>query len=101
MKVKTIDVNVKEWFDRVYGNSYFAGTVTVNYGLKTAQTFNLPFQYGYGEHYTDMAQDLLAEKKIISCNAYKRPLSIYCRENNIILRANKQTGCKKKELMVY
>jgi len=35
MKIKTIDVNVKEWFDKVNGNSYFAGTVSLNFGMKT------------------------------------------------------------------
>ena len=34
MKVKTIDVQVKEWFDKVNGNSYFAGIITINFGMK-------------------------------------------------------------------
>ena len=48
MKTKTIDIQAKEWFDKVNGNSYFAGTITLNYGTETEETFLLPFQYGYG-----------------------------------------------------
>lgn len=55
MKIKTIDVQAKEWFDRTYGNSYFSMNVTVNYGMKNATTFYVPMQYGYGDHYRDMA----------------------------------------------
>ena len=35
MKTKTIDVNAKEWFDNKNGNSYFCGTITLNFGNKT------------------------------------------------------------------
>jgi len=48
-QVKTIDVNGKHWFDRVNGNSYFSAEVVTNYGQADAQTFVLPFQYGYGD----------------------------------------------------
>ena len=51
MKIKTIDVNCKEWFDKINGNSYFAGTVTLNYQMENETKFILPFQYGNGEHY--------------------------------------------------
>ena len=39
MKTKTIDVNAKEWIDKKHGNSYFCGTVTLNYGMKNEETF--------------------------------------------------------------
>ena len=43
-QIKTIDIDCKEWFDRINGNSYFAGTVTVNFQMEDEQTFNIPFQ---------------------------------------------------------
>ena len=49
MKTKTIDIQAKHWFDKVNGNSYFCGTVTLNYGMKNEETFLMPFQNGYGE----------------------------------------------------
>jgi len=37
--MKTIDINAKEWFDKINGNSYFAGTITLDFGMKTEETF--------------------------------------------------------------
>ena len=31
MIIKTIDINVKEWRDKINGNSYFAGEVVLNW----------------------------------------------------------------------
>ena len=45
MKTKTIDIRAKEWFDKTFGNSYFAGTITINKGTETEETFLMPFQY--------------------------------------------------------
>ena len=98
MKIKTIDVNALEWFDRVNGNSYFAGTVTVNYGTKTERSFNIPFQYGYGEQYLQEALSLLKEKRIIPDNC-NRPLWAFCQDSGIILRTSKYENCKKRELL--
>jgi len=99
-KVKTIDVNCKEWFDKVNGNSYFAGTVTVNYGMKTEKTFNMPFQYGYGDQFRHEAWNTLKKNKVI-----KMPenMSIwqYCDDNKIIERYHLQTNCLKRDLMYY
>lgn len=102
MKVKTIDINAKEWFDKVNGNSYFSAIITLNYGTKTQKEFTLPFQYGYGEHYIDMANKYLIEHKIIEGKRHDNgtypALWQYCREHNIILRKHKQENCKKREL---
>ena len=45
MKIKTIDLNAKEWFDKINGNSYFSAVMVLNYGLKNAYVINLKFQY--------------------------------------------------------
>ena len=86
MKVRTIDVTAKEWFDRINGNSYFSAVVTVNYGMRSAKCFVLPFQYGYGDHYVTMAKDELTKHKIIDTDSFTA-LWRYCEENNIILRS--------------
>lgn len=100
--VKTIDINAKQWFDKVNGNSYFAATVTVNFGTPEAQTIKIPFQYGYGDHYETEAGNALNEAGIIKLERYTngnlKSLYQYCEDNKIILRKNKQTGCKKSEL---
>lgn len=96
VKVQTIDINAKEWFDKVNGNSYFAGSVTINYGQPDAEKINMPFQYGYGDSYQYAAMTLLKEKGYTEAK-YMHDL----RDLNIIVRYNIQRGCKKRELMQY
>jgi hypothetical protein len=93
-KISTIDINALEWFDKVNGNSYFAGTITVNYGTPEAQTFKMPYQYGYGDQYIHEALQVLFENNLIEDQT-----SMYDIINlGIIVRKSKRTGCKKSEL---
>ena len=100
MKIKTIDVNFKEWFDKVNGNSYNAGTVTVNFGMKTQKSFSCSMEYGYGDYYLQRAIETLKKEKLINTDQYT-PLWRFCADNKIILRNNIGRGCKKKELLNY
>ena len=103
--MKTIDINAKEWFDKVNGNSYFSARVTLDFGTDTQETFTLPFQYGYGDHYIDMANKALHEKGFIDDpeheNGSRTPLWRYCSENNIILRTYKKENCLKREVVAF
>lgn len=96
--IKTVDVQAKEWFDKVNGNSYFSAEVTVNYGMKNESSFSIPMQYGYGDHYRDQA--FKAIKKELNCFKTFRGSSYWraYEENNIIARHSKQENCKKREL---
>ena len=96
-EMKTIDVDAKEWFDRVNGNSYFSGTITVDYGMESEKVFLMKFQYGYGSSYEQEAKRLLTEFNIISPQ-HGESLSRYCNDNQIILRTNKETNCLKRDL---
>lgn len=102
-KVKTIDINALEWRDKVNGNSYFAGTVTVNSGMPTEKTFKMPFQYGYGTQYEQEARYILAKEGLIGINDYggngKHPKSMYeLQEAGIIVRSHIEKNCLKREL---
>ena len=103
MKIKTIDINIKEWFDRINGNSYFAGIITVNFGMSNQANYKMPFQYGYGSHSIDMAGKLMNEQKVIKLKHYSnggnKSLWRYCEEHKIILRTSKQENCLKRELI--
>jgi hypothetical protein len=104
MKIKTIDIQAKEWFDKVNGNSYFAAQVVINYGMKMAKTVYLPFQYGYGEHYKDMAMKALIEQGLIKDvkeSNYREAIWQYCERQNIILRYSKQENCLKREVVGF
>ena len=91
--VKTIDINAKEWFDKINGNSYFAANITLNYGMEDSKNIVLPFQYGYGDSYRYAAIKKLNELDIIP---FKEPYDL--REGNIIVRYNIQRNCKQREL---
>lgn len=102
-QVKTIDINALEWFDKVNGNSYFAGTVTVNYGMKNETKFIMPYQYGYGSQSEQEAKSILAAAGLIPVNDYgkngKHPRSTHeLKEMGIIVRSVKHENCKKAEL---
>ena len=111
MKIKTIDLIAKEWFDRINGNSYFSAQIVLNYGMKkeveyfqfseghnviqdAEKTINIPFQYGYGDQYESEAKAILTEHNYISADTFQG-LPRYCRENNIIFRSSKTTGLKR------
>jgi hypothetical protein len=101
--VQTIDINALEWFDKTYGNSYFAANVTLNCGLKTEKSIKLDFQYGYGDHYKEIAfkelekQGLIHDVKKYS-NGMSEGLWNFCQRNKITLRTSKKEDCKKSEL---
>jgi len=99
MKIKTIDIQTKQWFDKINGNSYFAAVITVNFGMETEKQFKLPFQYGYGDQYICEAFKLLIEEKLIKpVDPQRFSFWSYCKENKIILRTNTQKNCLKREL---
>jgi hypothetical protein len=97
--VKTVDVNAFQWFDKVNGNSYFAGTVCVNFGLKTEKTFKMPFQYGYGDTYQYEALKVLKENKLTIDKDINHLWHL--RENGVISRTNKVENCKKRDLKEF
>ena len=46
MKIKYIAV-IKEWRDKLYGNTYFAASID---DLVKDKVYKIPFQYGCGSH---------------------------------------------------
>lgn len=96
MKIKTIDVNALEWFDKINGNSYFAGYITVNYGMKSEKTYPMPLQYGYGSSYEYQAF------KILEKEGYFKNMNIshlwQVINHGVILRSDIKKGCLKRQL---
>ena len=102
MKIKTIDVCAKEWWDKVNGNSYFSGRITTNFGMKDKETLFMPFQYGYYNQYEWKAMKMLVEKYHKRFEGYeKSPLWRFCQEKGIILRTSIDKNCKKHEVVEF
>lgn len=99
MKIKTLDVLAKEWFDKTYGDSYFSAVIIINYGTKSEKKIEIPFQYGYGDHFLTVASKVLKEKGYLKDMDERLSLWSYCKEKNIIFRNSKIGNCKKRELL--
>ena len=99
-QLKTIDINAKEWHDKINGNSYFSSDVILNYGMNSQETIKVPFQYGYGDHY--IYQSLREIQKLFPKSKWYREnlLGIYQiqDEYKIIIRNSIKTNCLKREL---
>ena len=95
MKIKTIDIIAREWFDRVYGNSYFSAQITLNYGMKDEKIIKVPFQYGYEYYYEQVANETLKDQGYIKKSiGLRKPF----RKNDIIVRSSKIKNCLKVDV---
>ena len=94
-KTKSITIECTEWFDKINGNSYFSAKVVINQGK---EVFYLPFQYGYGNHYIDIATQELNAKgylRMRKYGCYKKSLYTHCKDNNIFLFTSKKETLKR------
>jgi len=96
--VQTVDVVAYEWFDKVNGNSYFAATVTVNYGLKSEKVIKVPYQYGYSDAYRYEAIKQLIEQGLIIVADKEQPSHYIYSKLGITTTHRKIENCKKSEL---
>lgn len=91
--MKTLDINAKEWFDKVNGNSYFSAQIIIDYDLPTYQKYFLPFQYGYGDSYQWQSLKHLQEIGLVDNNIGHL---WQLRDNGIIIRTNKINALKRE-----
>ena len=67
---QTIDIHTYTWFDKTYGNTYFAQEIVLNYGTEQEQRFKNHFQYGYSS-FDNYALDFLRKQGIYIPEHYK------------------------------
>ena len=100
--IKTIDISVKEWYDKTYGNSYFSAKIVINYGLKSQKSLFVPFCYGYGSHSEHVCFEKIKmsiNKKIFKDASKMLSLWSFCKDHGILYRYSKQENCLKRELL--
>ena len=96
--MKTIDVQAREWFDRVYGNSYFSARITVNFGMPGEFEIRLPFEYGYGDYYKQATLKALQDiGLLLGITALWQARDKF----GIIIRASKQEKCLKRDVVQW
>ena len=67
---KSVFVEARQWVDKTYGNSYFAGRIWVNGELVA----KMPFQYGYESQYQYEAMKTLVDLGVAPADLANRPL---------------------------
>ena len=97
--LKTIDIEAKEWRDKVNGNSYFSSDITLNYGMDNQEIIKLPFQYGYGDFYYYASIEKV-KNLFPRSNWVKKKYSSWEVKDKykFIIRNSIQRNCLKKEL---
>lgn len=81
--VEFVHIQARRWFQKSYGNTYFSLSVDVEINGKLIEVVNVPFQYGYGDHYDAVALEEF--KKAVNINI---ELKDYC----YLSRALKESG---------
>lgn len=70
--IECVHIQARRWFQRSYGNTYFSLSVDVEINGKLIEIINVPFQYGYGDHYDHVA--LQQFKEVVNLD---KPLADY------------------------
>jgi hypothetical protein len=99
--MKTLDIQAKEWFDKLNGNSYFSAQATIDFGLPTERTVYVPFQYGYGEHYLTATAEQLQKDGLLSNDETIYSVTRYFREKGIELRYSKKEKCLQRDVKAW
>lgn len=99
-EVEAVHISARRWFQQSYGNTYFSLSVDVEIGGKLIEVVNVPFQYGYGDHFDTVALEefnkvIDLEGKEFSRGAY---LSRFCRDNGIAVYSHASDVKRKKDL---
>lgn len=81
--VECVHITARRWFQRSYGNTYFSLVVDVEIAGKLVEVVNVPFEYGYGDHY-----DTVALEQFKSAVNLDKELADYC----YLSRALKESG---------
>ena len=93
-KINAIIINGRRWFDKINGNTYHTASVNVLFANGSDKSFNIPFQYGYGDQYQHSAWEVLKKAKLVSGSIPWQ----YCRDNKIKLITNVSDVSRKKDL---
>ena len=70
-RLRSINVQYFTWFQKTYGNPYFAMIITVNQGYPSEQTFVVPMQYGC-PHYQYAMQEVISRFHINDADRRKQ-----------------------------
>lgn len=97
--VECVHIQARRWFQKSYGNTYFSLVVDVEIAGKLVEVVNVPFEYGYGDHY-----DTVALEQFKAAVTLDKPLADYCylsralKESDITVYNHVSDVGRKKDL---
>lgn len=92
MEIKAIHINGRRWFDRSAGNTYCSFQILVNGEIFLAEGY----QYGYDDHYRDLAMEALAELGLIDAEHTHAPWSQLLERTGIVFTTTVCDGLKRE-----
>lgn len=84
----------RKWFDKTRGSTYFSAIGLIN-GMPVV---NIPYDYGYDDHYIEMVFKQLRESGYIPDSTQNEPLHTYCSRSHIALFCTATNVSKRKDL---
>lgn len=98
--MKTLDIQAKEWFDKINGNSYFSALITIDFGMDSEKSIKIPFQYGYDNQYLCASLNELRTLGFIDIDNFT-PLYRYCNDKGIVFNSSKLNKCLKRDVVSW
>lgn len=92
--MKVLQIAGRRWFQKSYGNTYFTSAISID----GEYVHTIQQEYGYGQMYEQAAKDWLIETEHLPEFLIDHSLSIYCRENDIILISQAVDVQRQKDL---
>jgi len=100
-----LEISIKEWFDKINGNSYFSSRVYYDDELILV----LPFQYGYGEHGIGQSfKKIMGDNLIRGAKSWQKRQNSnfirypnFCDDKKIKLITHKTENCLKRDVMSW
>ncbi|HDS0644928.1 TPA: hypothetical protein QDV94_000646 [Escherichia coli] len=98
--VEVVHIAARRWFQASYGNTYFSLSVDVEIDGNFIEVVNVPFQYGYGDHFDTVAMEEFSKVINMEDKEFTRGtyLSRFCRDNNITVYSSVSDVKRKKDL---
>jgi hypothetical protein len=93
VKIKSITVIARRWDDYCW-NTYFTAEILIN----GKQEYEIPFTYGHGDRYVQVAADLLQEKGHLKGREKNEAITIYARRVGIEFHYTATDVSRKKDL---
>ena len=101
MRIISIVVEGRKWFDKINGNTYHSANVIVTMD-RDVKVLKVPYQYGYGDQYLQSAFDELEKAGFLKLERYKsgasEPPWRWAEEHGVTLIYSAVDVAKKKDL---